>query len=194
MKARYLAIGIAAAAAFGAAPVLADHNSPNGEGWANMPNDIHNTRIDTKESGDNEAFRDFVQYGDGADSVNRFAEEDDTAPGVAARKGNTEAAQVQNKQMSGTQSQAKQMSGTLTQTRTMGGIQTQTQQMGGTETQTAQMGGIQTQTKTQLKDGTGTNSRIKEQRRIRPDTASSSSTRQRSNNQGSGGRRGGGKR
>jgi len=49
---------------------LADHNSKWGEGWANMPNDIHNTRIDTR--GDNDAFRDFVRYGNGADSVNRF--------------------------------------------------------------------------------------------------------------------------
>ncbi|MGE0624425.1 MAG: hypothetical protein AB7I04_05860 [Pseudomonadales bacterium] len=51
-------------------PALADHNSKWGEGWANMPNDIHNTRIDTR--GDNDAFRDFVRYGNGADSVNRF--------------------------------------------------------------------------------------------------------------------------
>ena len=60
-----------------APPALADHNSKNGEGWANMPNDIHNMRIDTRESGDNEAFKDFVRYGDGADSVNRFADEDE---------------------------------------------------------------------------------------------------------------------
>ena len=50
---------------------LADHNSPWGEGWANMPNDIHNTRIDAL--GDRDTFRDFVRYGNGADSVNRFA-------------------------------------------------------------------------------------------------------------------------
>jgi hypothetical protein len=62
-----------------AGPALADHNSKNGEGWANMPNDIHNMRIDTKESGDNEAFKDFVRYGNGADSVNRFADEEEGA-------------------------------------------------------------------------------------------------------------------
>ena len=45
-------------------PALADHNSKWGEGWANMPNDIHNTRIDTR--GDNTAFRDFVRQGNGA--------------------------------------------------------------------------------------------------------------------------------
>ena len=31
-----------------AAPAFADHNSPMGAGTANMPNDIHNTRIDTR--------------------------------------------------------------------------------------------------------------------------------------------------
>lgn len=184
MKARYLAVGVATAIAFGASPVLADHNSKNGEGWANMPNDIHNTRIETRESGDNEAFRDFVKYGDGADSVNRFASDDTTAPGVQAQNGNGDAAKVQAKQMDGTKTQTMQMDGTRTQTRQMGGVETKTQQMGG----------VETQTRTQLKDGTGTNSRVKEQRRIRPDSASSASTRQRSNNQGAGGRRGGGKR
>ena len=48
MKSRYLAIGVAGAIAVGAVPALADHNSKNGEGWANMPNDIHNTRIETR--------------------------------------------------------------------------------------------------------------------------------------------------
>mgnify|MGYP001115811944 CR=1 FL=1 len=50
----------------------ADHMSIHGEGWANMPNDIHNTRIDTRLSGDSEAFKDFVRMGAGADSVNRY--------------------------------------------------------------------------------------------------------------------------
>ena len=80
MKACYLAIGVASAIAFGASPAFADHNSPNEEGWANMPNDIHNTRMDTMESVDSEAFRDFVKYGEGADSVNRFASDDTTPP------------------------------------------------------------------------------------------------------------------
>lgn len=66
---------------------LADHNSKWGEGTANMPNDVHNMRIETM--GDNEAFREFVQKGNGADSVNRYATEDDEAQGAAAasRKG-----------------------------------------------------------------------------------------------------------
>ena len=60
----------------------ADHNSPWGPGWANMPNDIHNTRVDTRESGDNDTFRDFVRFGAGADSVNRCLDGDcdDTDP------------------------------------------------------------------------------------------------------------------
>jgi hypothetical protein len=53
-----------------AVPAVADHNSRWGEGWARMPNDVHNTRVETR--GDNTAFRDFVRYGEGADSENRF--------------------------------------------------------------------------------------------------------------------------
>lgn len=48
--------------------VSADHMSIWGEGTANMPNDIHNTRIEESD----EAFMDLVQGGDGADSVNRY--------------------------------------------------------------------------------------------------------------------------
>jgi hypothetical protein len=47
----------------------ADHNSIWGEGWANMPNDIHNTRIETL-NGDNSEFIVFIRGGGGADSVN----------------------------------------------------------------------------------------------------------------------------
>jgi hypothetical protein len=63
---------LALATTFGLANqmAVADHNSMHGEGWARMPNDIHNTRIDTL--GDNTTFRDFVRYGNGADSTNRF--------------------------------------------------------------------------------------------------------------------------
>lgn len=61
-----LAVGIAAV------PVVhADHNSLWGEGWANMPNDIHNTRIDTMDE-DTQEFIDFVRMGSGADSDNVF--------------------------------------------------------------------------------------------------------------------------
>lgn len=51
---------------------LADHNSPWGAGWANMPNDIHNTRVETLDSREQSSFRDFVRYGNGASSVNSF--------------------------------------------------------------------------------------------------------------------------
>lgn len=51
--------------------VYADHNSVWGEGWANMPNDIHNTRIETLDVEDgNTIFTEFVREGGGADSVN----------------------------------------------------------------------------------------------------------------------------
>jgi hypothetical protein len=62
---------------------LADHNSRWGEGWANMPNDVHNTRIETR--GDNEAFRDFVRYGNGAESENRFDTRDRGSARLDAR-------------------------------------------------------------------------------------------------------------
>lgn len=61
-----LALGIAAVSA-----VPADHNSPWGEGWANMPNDIHNTRIDTMDE-DTQEFIDLIRMGSGADSENVF--------------------------------------------------------------------------------------------------------------------------
>jgi len=54
---------------------MADHNSVWGEGWANMPNDIHNTRLDPTVS-DTE-FMEFVSGGAGAESVNRSTEDDD---------------------------------------------------------------------------------------------------------------------
>lgn len=94
---RYTAFGILTLGALvtlsGAA--LADHNSRWGEGTANMPNDIHNTRIETR--GDNDTFKEFVQYGEGADSVNRFATEtDDDDPGAAARKQGEDAVAAKN--------------------------------------------------------------------------------------------------
>ena len=64
----------------------ADHNSAWGEGWANMPNDIHNTRIDTRDD-DTDAFIDFVRMGSGADSDNRFLTDDTTTGGTAVTGG-----------------------------------------------------------------------------------------------------------
>ena len=165
MKARYLALGVTLALAFAAAPVFADHNSPNGEGWANMPNDIHNTRIETRETDDNEAFRDFVKYGEGADSVNRFATDDSSAAGVKGQPGNGVATKMQSKQIDSTQTQAKQMTGTQTQTRLKDGTGTQDR--------------IKDQTKT------------KDQKRSRIDMPASAMARSRSNQPSAGTRRSG---
>lgn len=85
MRQEWLGITVLGALVSLSGPALADHNSKWGEGTANMPNDIHNTRIETM--GDNETFRDFVRKGNGADSVNRYAAEgDETQPGAAARE------------------------------------------------------------------------------------------------------------
>lgn len=93
----------------------ADHNSKNGEGWANMPNDIHNTRIETREASDNEAFQDFVRYGEGSTSQNRFAS-DETVPAQAMKQqGN--ARQVQNKAADKAMNQNKVATGTKSQDR-----------------------------------------------------------------------------
>jgi hypothetical protein len=43
---------------------VADHMSIWGEGWANMPNEIHNLRMEYQD--DNDAFLSEVQYGAGA--------------------------------------------------------------------------------------------------------------------------------
>ena len=64
--------------------VRADHNSKNGDGWANMPNAVHDYRIDIRgdtvepmqAQGKNDEFTAWVQYGDGATSENCTLEED----------------------------------------------------------------------------------------------------------------------
>ena len=66
-------------AALLSASALADHNSPNGAGWANMPNDIHNTRIEDDLSGTE--FADFVRQGAGAATVNRYLDSTATLTG-----------------------------------------------------------------------------------------------------------------
>lgn len=72
MKRTAHALAFGSIAALLSASAMADHNSPNGSGWANMPNDIHNTRIEDGLSGTE--FRDFVRQGAGADTVNRYLE------------------------------------------------------------------------------------------------------------------------
>ena len=68
------------------AVVHADHNSIWGEGWANMPNDIHNTRIETMDD-EIDSFIDFVRMGSGAESVNPYLSDTDTAGGNEAGGG-----------------------------------------------------------------------------------------------------------
>ena len=102
-----LAITIATVLGLGATTAFADHNSATGEGWANMPNDIHNTRIETLQEKDNEAFREFVKYGDGAESVNRFDSDDTTAKREKAQAGKSEMTQTQSKSMAGTRKNAQ---------------------------------------------------------------------------------------
>jgi hypothetical protein len=72
MKQTAHALILGSLAALFSASALADHNSIKGAGWANMPNDIHNTRIEDGLSGTE--FRDFVRQGTGADTVNRYLE------------------------------------------------------------------------------------------------------------------------
>jgi hypothetical protein len=68
-------IGLAVIAGlFAAASAHADHNSVWGAGFANMPNDIHNSAIED----DQDVFMDLVRYGDGADSENRYDDTTDT--------------------------------------------------------------------------------------------------------------------
>jgi len=65
---------------FATSSVYADHASIWGAGTANMPNDIHNTRLED----DNETFLNLVQGGGGADSVNRY-DDDSTTTTVGTR-------------------------------------------------------------------------------------------------------------
>jgi hypothetical protein len=102
MKGRFLAFSTATAIAICASPAIADHNSKQGEGWANMPNDIHNTRVETLDTKDNEAFRDFVKFGEGSESVNRFDSDDTTAQRAKEQKGKATTERVQAQQQAGT--------------------------------------------------------------------------------------------
>jgi hypothetical protein len=101
MKGSIVVFSAAAAVALCASPAIADHNSPHGPGWANMPNDIHNTRVETLDSDDNEAFRDFVKYGEGAESVNSENLDDTTAVRAKEQKGKATTEQAEAKQQAG---------------------------------------------------------------------------------------------
>lgn len=69
-KTQHIASLIAVIGCLSALPASADHNSVWGSGWANMPNDIHNTRIEDNLSG--QEWRDFVRQGNGASTTNRY--------------------------------------------------------------------------------------------------------------------------
>ena len=79
MKQTAHALILGSLAALFSVSALADHNSIHGAGWANMPNDIHNTRIEDGLSGTE--FRDFVRQGAGADTVNRYLDSTPTLSG-----------------------------------------------------------------------------------------------------------------
>lgn len=102
MKGPFFVFSTATAMALCASSAIADHNSQNGPGWANMPNDIHNTRIETLEADDNEAFRDFVKYGEGSESVNSLNPPDEnTAQRAREQAGKAATEQAQAKQQAG---------------------------------------------------------------------------------------------
>lgn len=85
MKHTAHALVIGSLTALFALPTLADHNSVKGAGWANMPNDIHNTRIEDDLS--STEFSNFVRMGGGADSVNRYLDSTTTTGSGASASG-----------------------------------------------------------------------------------------------------------
>ena len=102
MKATIFATSVGVVITLCAATAFADHNSKQGAGWANMPNDIHNTRVETLEANDNEAFRDFVKYGEGSESVNSLNPPDDsTARRAQEQQGKAATEQAQASQQAG---------------------------------------------------------------------------------------------
>jgi hypothetical protein len=85
LNTRHPAIIAALAGSLVATAAVADHNSVWGAGTANMPNDIHNTRIEQANTGlmSAEEWREFVRKGAGAATVNRYLDED--GDGIADR-------------------------------------------------------------------------------------------------------------
>ena len=71
MKSRSLPFTLASiAAVMFSTAAMADHNSVNGAGWANMPNDIHNIQIEDDLS--STEFRELVSQGGVRDLPNRY--------------------------------------------------------------------------------------------------------------------------
>lgn len=68
---KFSSISLAAiAAVMLSTAALADHNSANGAGWANMPNDVHNIQIEDDIS--STEFRDLVSQGGVSELDNRY--------------------------------------------------------------------------------------------------------------------------
>ncbi len=78
MKIRTLVATCIAGGMLATTTVYADHNSVWGAGFASMPNDVHNSRLEDSD----EEFMDLVQYGGAQDSTNRY---DDEATTLEAR-------------------------------------------------------------------------------------------------------------
>lgn len=76
---------LALLAGFAATPAMADHNSVWGAGWANMPNDIHNTRLE--DNLDSAAWQEFVSKGAGSQTVNRYTTDSTTLPSQRSMTG-----------------------------------------------------------------------------------------------------------
>jgi hypothetical protein len=142
---------------------LADHNSKNGEGWANMPNDIHNTRVETREADDNEAFREFVKYGNGSTTENRFATDDEAPTQAKGSQGNAQGSQVQGSNAQGNQAQGNQVQGSNAQ-----GSQVQNKQAVGSKEMT------QSRDRQRLDTGDGTMTQTRSEIRDRLDASSMS--------------------
>jgi len=83
-------------ASLAAAPAMADHNSIWGAGKANMPNDIHNTRIEEANTGlmTSDEWRDFVSKGAGAETVNRYLDDRTLPSQTSMNSGVDRSAQV----------------------------------------------------------------------------------------------------
>lgn len=116
MTNRIVTLAVASGLLVVAGPAIADHNSKNGEGWANMPNDIHNTRIETREADDNDAFKDFVRYGEGSKTENRFDTDDAATPRQADNK--QDKSQVRDRKDAQTEAAANTRARSETRTRT----------------------------------------------------------------------------
>ena len=129
MRMKLIALSATTALVMAAASAFADHNSKDGEGTANMPNDIHNTRVETLEANDNDAFRDFVKYGEGSQVPNRFESDETTAAQAQEKKGNANSAQSQQQARTGDTTMTQEK--TLRQTRDQA-ANGQSQQQSGT--------------------------------------------------------------